>query len=192
MLNKWICEWIIFFNFWKRLYLLRAVSNSEQNIESKMQRFPLCLLPHTSMASPISNISTRMVDLSQPIKLHWNVITTQTLYLHHSSLLVFYNVWFWTMSNGINLLLWYSRIFTALKFLCALPVNESTNERMSKSSVVGSFLMFDGYVFVEDSACFISSLDLSMIQMLAGYNYLNRLINTAVLEFEQAPGVGDR
>ena len=52
--------------------------------------------------------------------------------------------------------------------------------------------MFDGYVFVEDSACFISSLDLSMIQMLAGYNYLNRLINTAVLEFEQAPGVGDR
>ena len=52
--------------------------------------------------------------------------------------------------------------------------------------------MFDGYVFVEDSACFISSLDLSMIQMLAGYNYLNHLINTAVLDFEQAPGVGDR
>ena len=106
--------------------------------------------------------------------------------------MVFYNVWLWTMSNGINLLLWYSRIFTALKSLCVLPVNESINEWMSKSSVTGSFLMFDGYVFVENLACFISSLDLSMIQMLAGYNYLNILINTAGLEFEQAPGVGDR
>ena len=63
---------------------------------------------------------------------------------------------------------------------------------MSKSSVTGSFLMFDGYVFVENLACFIPSLDLSMIQMLAGYNYLNILINTAGLEFEQASGVGDR
>ena len=52
--------------------------------------------------------------------------------------------------------------------------------------------MFDGYVFVENLACFIPSLDLSIIQMLAGYNYLNILINTAGLEFEQAPGVGDR
>ena len=60
----------LFFLIFEKGFIYLEQFQVQSRSESKMQIFPLYLLPHTSMASPVSNISTRVVHLSQSMKLH--------------------------------------------------------------------------------------------------------------------------